>query len=234
MDYREFAPPDRLRRLVRVAWTLDVGAAEAEWVRHVATPDGCVEVIRRLAGRSSWKGEQPACFVAGLIDRPVQLRLGAGARFVAIRLWPWAWNRIGAVPVRDFLGQWRPLDDRALPDTVEAALEALPEEALDPATSALGEAIVASRSVADLSARSGRSPRWLQRWFEREIGLPPRTYLRLIRFQESFRGLPAAHNLAEHAADHGYADQSHMARDYRSLTGGSASAARSRARPPFL
>ena len=117
----------------------------------------------------------------------------------------------------------------------DEAFARLPRDLLDPAIESLASAILASRSVAELSRRSGRPARWLQRWFEREIGLPPRTYLRLLRFQESFRALPAAEGtLAGHAAEHGYADQAHMAREYREMTGRSATSARAGAKPPFL
>ncbi|HYG48246.1 MAG TPA: helix-turn-helix domain-containing protein [Allosphingosinicella sp.] len=235
MEYREFAPPEALRPIVKAGWTLDVPGGENERFRHLATPDGCVELIHRLSGRSWWGEEQPACFAAGLITEPVELSLGGGSRFVALRFWPWAWNSLGHLPVPGFIGGWRPFGGRKAPRTPDQAFAELPADLLDPSTKALAEAILASRSAAELGARSGRPARWLQRWFEREIGLPPRTYLRLLRFQESFRGLPSAQGtLADHAAAHGYADQAHMAREYREMTGRSASAARGRAKPPFL
>ena len=235
MEYREFSPPEALRLIVKAGWTLDVGGGEGERFRHLATPDGCVELIHRLAGRSWWGEEQPACFAAGLIAEPVELSLGAGSRYLGLRFWPWGWNALGRIPVRSFIGRWQPIDGRDAPPNLDQAFATLPGDLLDPASQSLASAILASRSVADLVARSGRPARRLQRWFEREIGLPPRTYLRLLRFQESFRGLPSAEGtLADHAAEHGYADQAHMAREYREMTGRSASAARSRAKPPFL
>jgi AraC-like DNA-binding protein len=235
MEYREFVPPEALRPIVKAGWTLDVAGGEGGKVRHLATPDGCVELIHRLAGRSWWGAEQPGCFAAGLITEPVELSLGGGSRFLGLRFWPWGWNALGLVPVRSFVGQWRPIAGHEAPRTLDEAFARLPADLLDPAGEALASAILESRRVADLCARSGRSARRLQRWFEREIGLPPRTYLRLLRFQESFRGLPSAQGtLADHAAEHGYADQAHMAREYREMTGRSASAARARAKPPFL
>jgi AraC-like DNA-binding protein len=235
MEYREFAPPEALSRIVKAGWTLDVAGGEEERFRHFATPDGCVELIHRLAGRSWWGAEQPSCFAAGLITEPVELSLGGGSRFLGVRFWPWGWNALGREPVRSFIGRWEPLADHAGPGTMDEAFAGLPADLLDPAKDALAAAVLASQGVADLVARSGRPARWLQRWFEREIGLPPRTYLRLLRFQESFRELPSADGtLADHAAAHGYSDQAHMAREYREMTGRSASAARTRAKPPFL
>jgi AraC-like DNA-binding protein len=165
----------------------------------------------------------------------VELSLAGGSRFLGLRFWPWGWNALGRIPVRSFAGRWQPVRGHETPLDLDEAFARIPADLLDPGCKALAAAILASRSVAELGERSGRSPRWLQRWFEREIGLPPRTYLRLLRFQESFRGLPSARGtLADHAAEHGFADQAHMAREYRQLTGWSASAARGRAKPPFL
>ena len=65
-----------------------------------------------------------------------------------------------------------------MPATVVEAFAAIAPAVLDAPTAALGEAILTSRTVEALSAASGRSRRWLQRWFEREIGVPPRRYLR--------------------------------------------------------
>ena len=236
MDYREVAAPPEIAHLASCAWTLDVGDEPGGWATHVATPDGCVEIIRRVSGRSIWGSEQPKSFVAGLITRPAQLRLSAGSRFIGLRIRPWTWNALSGTASRHLIDSWRDLD------TLAPAL-ALPEDPLslisagllDPAKHALGKAIVASSSVADLVQRSGLSPRWLQRWFEREIGVPPSTYLRLVRFNETFAELgQISGTLADHAAAHGFADQAHMAREFREMSGTSAAKAKSRALGPFL
>jgi AraC-like DNA-binding protein len=235
MDYREYPPPDVLRPLLKAAWTLETGGAASDWFTHVATPDGCIEVIRRIEGRSIWGEEQPPCFVAGLNTAPVELRLGGRARFLGLRFRPWAWNRFGDIPSPRLLDRWAPLDLGAAPVSPESAFALVPPTLVDAETAALGDAILASSTVHELAERSGLPPRRLQRWFEREIGVPPRTYLRLLRFQESFAGLAGADGgLADHAAAHGFADQAHMAREYRSMAGVPASRARTGSRPPFL
>jgi AraC-like DNA-binding protein len=235
MDYREYPPPHVLRALLKAAWTLETGGAASDWFRHFATPDGCIELIWRLGGRSSWGEEQPPCFVAGLNTAPVELRLGGGARFLGLRFRPWAWNRFGDMPSPRLLDRWAPLDLGAAPQSPEEAFALVAPTLLDAGTAALGDAILASSSAHKLAERSGRPVRWLQRWFEREIGLPPRTYLRLLRFQESFASLAGADGgLADHAAAHGFADQAHMAREYRSMAGVPASRARTGSQPPFI
>jgi AraC-like DNA-binding protein len=239
MDYREFQPPERLRALIKVGWTLSMTGDPAQCVRHVATPDGCMEIIRRTRGSSSWGAPQPGAFVAGLITRPTGLDFGGNAAFVGLRVWPWAWNAIGRLPCPSLLDRWTDLADAApgfdMPAAVDGATDLFQHVTLEPEAAGLAPLIPAARSVDELAAASGRSHRSLQRWFKREIGIPPRHYLRLLRFQEAFVGVQAgASTLADHAAAHGYADQAHMAREFRAHSGQPARTARRRATGPFL
>jgi AraC-like DNA-binding protein len=237
MDYREIEPPPALNHLAKAAWTLAV--PEGDPVVHVATPDGCIEIIRRLAGRSSWGGEQPEAFVAGLITGPAELELGPGSRFVALRLWPWTWNALACARSPALVDRWADLAEAApgfaMPATAGEAFDRLSAVTLDADGEALARIVPATESVAGLVERSGRSLRWLQRWFAREVGVPPRLYLRLLRFQETLAGLQEDEDsLAGHAAARGFADQAHMAREFRAIAGAPAGVARKKAVGPFI
>jgi AraC-like DNA-binding protein len=233
MDYRETPPPPALAGLVKTFWTLDGGGTAADWVEQQATPDGCVEIIRRLAGRSRWDGDQPESFAVGLVGTPTGFAISGDARFAAIRLWPWAWPLISPIPLETMWGRWMPFTHPlldALPD-FDAAAPLLPAPA---ALNDLGLALTGADTVAAMGAAAGMSPRTLQRWFTRNVGLPPRHYLRLLRFQKAFEQVPDAASLADHAAAQGFADQAHMARTFREMAGVPATQARRTARGPFL
>jgi AraC-like DNA-binding protein len=227
MDYRETTPPPALEGLIKVRWTLRGGGAGDEWIAQRAVPDGCVEIITRLAGRSRWDGEQPARFAVGLIERPEGFEISGDARFEAVRLWPWAWPLIADRQLTELRGRWLPYDGPA-PDEIERRLAAAPELA------AIGKAILAAATVEETGRATNMSPRTLQRWFARHVGLPPRHYLRLLRFHKAFAQVPEQPSLADHAAAQGYADQAHMARDFRALAGVPATKARKSAKGPFL
>lgn len=238
MDYRETPPPPSLDGFVAAIWTLDVGGKPDEWVGHEAVPDGCIELIRRHAGQSVWRTPQPALFVTGLALRPAALRFSGDARFTGIRLWPWGWHALGGARCADFADDWRavaedsPLaalltgDGAQLPGLI-AAFAGHPHSPID--------AIRHVDSVGALARASGLSPRQLQRIFARETGMPPRSYLRLLRFREAVAGVQGdASALADTAAASGYADQAHMTREFRALGGLSPGTARSRATGPFV
>jgi AraC-like DNA-binding protein len=80
-------------------------------------------------------------------------------------------------------------------------------------------------SVADLAAETGWSARHLGAQFRAETGLSPKAGARVMRFDQARRRLlrPQAEGgrvvLAELAAECGYYDQAHLARDFRDLAG---------------
>jgi AraC-like DNA-binding protein len=78
-------------------------------------------------------------------------------------------------------------------------------------------------ATADAMARAaGVGVRQVERLFARHLGLPPKTLLRVLRFQRALRGLmrePTC-SLTELAATSGYFDQAHFIKDFRTMTGG--------------
>jgi AraC-like DNA-binding protein len=72
--------------------------------------------------------------------------------------------------------------------------------------------------VAAIAREVGWSERHLAARFRTEIGLAPKAAARVIRFDRARRMLPGA-NGAEVAATCGYADQSHLVRDFVDHTG---------------
>ena len=77
--------------------------------------------------------------------------------------------------------------------------------------------------VATLASDVGWSRRHLSGQFTAEYGVGPKEMARVLRFERSKRLLigPERWTLATIAAECGYADQAHMARDWRALAGSS-------------
>jgi AraC-like DNA-binding protein len=80
-------------------------------------------------------------------------------------------------------------------------------------------------SVADLASETGWSARHLGEQFRAETGLSPKAAARVVRFDRARRRLQRQQAeagrvvLAELAAECGYYDQAHLARDFRDLAG---------------
>jgi AraC-like DNA-binding protein len=109
------------------------------------------------------------------------------------------------------------LDDALLQRAAHDRPEAAPEVAH--AWRRLGSA--APPAVEAVADEVGWSRRHLASRFATEIGLSPRTSARVARFDRARRALAAgqAASLADLAAAHGYADQAHLAREFRELAG---------------
>lgn len=254
MDYREYPAPDELSGLIKLGWHLrmpgnDAAASDDAMLEQVVTPDGCMELIWRSRGRTFWHREQPQRFVAGLIGKPIRLQFSADVECWGLRLWPWTWAALGGLPAQRFLDDWLPFEISGLSAVTCARLEnpeipnwafwrlLLADAASDQMADArrLGRVILQSGSVAAIVAGSGLGQRSLQRWFAQTVGIPPRSYLRMLRFQDSLQSLQADDaSVAAVAAAAGYADQAHMARDFRVLAGRQAKQLRRRAKGPFL
>ena len=80
--------------------------------------------------------------------------------------------------------------------------------------------------MAELAAGTGWSERHLTSRFRAEIGLTPKAAARVIRFDRARKllvrnltGASPEYRLADLAADCGYFDQAHLAREFRVLAG---------------
>jgi AraC-like DNA-binding protein len=76
--------------------------------------------------------------------------------------------------------------------------------------------------VSDLACAAGVSPRQLERLFRDRVGIPPKLFLRIVRFQEVLRatrtGAPDA-GWAAFASEHGFYDQAHFINDFKAFLG---------------
>ncbi|MDD9946228.1 MAG: helix-turn-helix domain-containing protein [Myxococcales bacterium] len=83
-------------------------------------------------------------------------------------------------------------------------------------------------NISELVAKLGYSHKHTLRLFREHIGLPPKLFARLVRFEAVRRAIrcPAPAGLAELADHFGYADQAHLVREVRHFSGRSPTALR--------
>jgi AraC-like DNA-binding protein len=131
------------------------------------------------------------------------------------------WGR-EASRIREQLGDVSSWQHRfALTDALFARRhEAGPQ--VDPEVSWAWHRIVVSRGlirVDGLAAEVGWSRKRLWSRFRSQLGLPPKSAVKLVRFDHAAHRLVAGESAAQVAADTGYADQSHLHRDVMAFTG---------------
>lgn len=116
--------------------------------------------------------------------------------------------------------------DHARLDVVEAwvrrRIDASRPGTLRPEVVRTWELLARSRGTArieDVARAVALSPRQLRVLVEREIGLSPKQLARSFRFDATIAALTEGRPLAEVATTAGYADQAHLAREFRQMVG---------------
>jgi AraC-like DNA-binding protein len=77
------------------------------------------------------------------------------------------------------------------------------------------------KTVTEMSLASGWSRRWLTRAFSDCVGMTPKRYCRLLRFQHVVRRVSSGGrvNWADLVASGGFSDQAHLAHEFRAFSG---------------
>lgn len=226
--YAEWQAPGSLRGVVACLWA---GIVPEDADREtLVLPDGCSDLI--------WE-QGVGCYVAGPDTGPAPSSSKAGTVLVGARFRPSAGGGLLGVPlseVRDqrvALADLLPGEARRLPATLDPARAAArlldtvgllaadgtPDQAMTRAVTLLREPTARAETVAD---DVGLSARQLRRRCHAAVGYGPKTLQRVFRFQRFVRMLddPAGPpDLAIAAVRAGYADQAHLTRECRELSG---------------
>jgi AraC-like DNA-binding protein len=224
--FRPSAASPATRSLLDCRWSASTEG------RHLLVPDGSMDIVW-IEGRGMW--------LCGPDTASWTFELPARTACVGIRFRPGAAASVLRVDAPDVVDRRVPLDAligsraaRIVDEQIHAAddpaarmaqlehlvdrLGAAPDRVVDAAVSALA---AADRRIDHLAAQTDLSPRQLQRRFVRHVGYPPSQFARIARLQRFLhRSSTEPHTaLAQLAVRSGYADQSHLARDCRALTG---------------
>lgn len=243
MDYRELPVPEQLRHHFACAWHL-VDPSPQAGVQTIY-PDGRCEIIvhrgsppRSWDEASGWHDQARSLFASQHL-RPVRLQATGPIDCVGVTLRPEASSMLG----REALLTDRVLDLATVDAALSAALLRSAGAFIDGDSAAWWQALGphASRAHIDgpvsdavnhlreshgaaridsLARSSGLSLRSLQTRFRAHVGLTPKEFGRMMRLRATLMALDEGDaSVAEVAADHGFADQAHAARELKRTTG---------------
>jgi len=243
LRYDEWLPEaNGLTGIVTAYWRV---AGDASNVPSSAIlPDGHVELVFNLGdpvglAGPAYTGNQPDRAVVGPLSRAIRLEYRGPVNTFGIRFHP----ARGAA----FFGQRATsLTDKLLPlaqvsSVLDLAFSCLlggnwTSEAVDQVllqqlhTSSAADMLVAAMvdrltcadpvpPVAQIARELGLSSRQVQRRFLASVGVPPKQFVRVLRFARLWQtaSMRSPETWAELAAEHGYADQAHMVREFRAF-----------------
>jgi AraC-like DNA-binding protein len=242
-------PAPALRGLVRDYEDFRERSAAPLRRREIAVPDPVVIVDFGEGWDVGADGDAPlehhGSFAAGVGDRPSVVEHAGRARCMQVNLTPLGARRLLGVPLAELTNLVVPLDELLGPAARDLA-EQLAAAAGREERFALLEGLLLARAadsapgrpdvawawrrlvqsggglpVAALAEELGCSRRHLAARFGAEVGLPPKAYARLLRFRRAADALLSGgeRGLADVAAACGYADQSHLNREFRVFAG---------------
>lgn len=249
MEYGQRPPDPRLQPFVEALWTLSgSGRAEldpvfpdgrSELIVHRRTP-----FERVVSGRAP--DRQAPLLFAGQMRSPAFLIPGSESEVIGVRFRPCGAAAFLSVPQHELVDEIVDVGAVSAPwmsalvarardaDTAEEAIAILERgliDRLDRRASLPAGFEVASVAVARLVASRGRiavervalevglSRRQLERVFHSHVGVPPKLLARILRFQAALAAADRETTWSDAAAAQGYADQSHLIRDFRALAG---------------
>ncbi len=250
--YREYAPAPHLAGVVACYWTYGGGAdvVPSEGVGpDFVVPDGCMDLLFDLSEGTG--------HIVGAMTEPLVVERSPSDKLLGVRFRPGAAGALVGEPAHRFTDRVVPVRDAdtPLPRTVTERLCEAAETGheMDELDALVGRAwldarprhdpraltaasLVADRrgrlSVTELATAVGLGRRQLERRFLATVGVPPRTALRVARFQAALIGLQRDRDkpLSWIALDAGYHDQAHFTREFRRLAGETPGAYRARRR----
>lgn len=220
--YAEWDPPAELAADVRCVWWSSFGGTAP------ILPDGHLDLIV-ADGRVFVAGpDTTAAFgdtAAGAVVHGIRFRTGRAHRFLGV---PADELRDQRVDLTELWGtHGRRLAERLLEDprrrvsAVAARLADDPPEPDHEIDAAVRQLVAQRPRVAALHTELGLSERQFRRRFVAAVGYGPATFLRVVRLQRA-RHLALTNplaGLADLAYDAGYADQAHLSREIKNLSG---------------
>lgn len=232
-----FAPHPRLRRQVASIEVLSASPGQSS----VVLPTTGAVLGLQFSGRV-WAGERSLSLagVTGIQEGPRTYSYEGVTGSVLVRFTAQGAAALGA-PVEELTNRSVSLDELLPRARVAEIVERLPEEVDDAGRVALVEGMLLELSfardpvvsfaierlsggersapVATIAREIGISERQLERRFLARVGLMPRRFARLARFERAVALAKVLPTLAAVAIQAGYYDESHLARDARRFGG---------------
>jgi AraC-like DNA-binding protein len=245
--YREVPPPPSLARLVASLWETRIPALGDARVRIM--PNACVDIVVYASDTSRGEGAATIVapphrsFVVGSTLRSFVVRSTGWRHVVGASILPAGVQPILGMPARiigetiavldDIIGaKARELEDRVIAGEPFGAMQRLADalimlKASRQESALLVRAVESVRQargvkrIDDIASDSNISPRQLERHFLEHVGMPPKTFSRLIRFDRVVRDIPSrgSRSWTAFALQHGYSDQAHFINVFKEFAG---------------
>lgn len=244
MKFIRIAPHEKLQHLIECYWIIESDEPTPHLEKII--PDGFTELIFHYgdAYRSKISGawrRQGSNLLAGQISNYFYLENTGTSGIIAVKFKPAALTQLFGLDMSQYTDQIADvvstekqlleLRDKIIPfENEHRSKEILDNYFIEisrditesPVTAAIDLVFKTNgmASVKELAGAAGVGERQLERLFKRYVGLSPKYYARIIRFNYIFQFIQSKNTpWAEIVYQSGYYDQSHFIRNFKAFTG---------------
>jgi AraC-like DNA-binding protein len=238
MRYREFLPSDAMKPYASYYWVLWSETALHSPFTYRVVPDGCYDLVINCTTFERLR-------VVGTSDTATILEIPTPVEYFGIRFFPGCFHLFFPLPLKDLVNKAASCVDvwgNRLSE-FESRLFAAQStrERIDLAESFLMRRLMVNTSSPDhrlwgvleqiyqqrghlsfeRNASTGISPRQLRRLFDRYIGISPKSFARIVRFQSVLHAMlrEPKQTWSDLYFDFGYYDQAHFIREFKHFFG---------------
>jgi|SRR5688572_16783091 len=250
MKYQTFAPPEILKPFIKYFWALESTSVDNSAKTFGAIVDGCPGAILVRSENEAFCDEKnkklPGIFLYGQTTTPVHLSTAGNFNAIGICFQPHALKSVFGMDADELTSSCVDLDlmgnkkkgklSEQLSNTpsLDEQLKILSFYLIDNAQANHKKSDDSTRfaltqiaqtngtvSLKELLQQTKLSERTLERRFKSTVGISPKLFSRICRFQESLNQMRKSNydKLSDIAYENDYADQSHFIRVFKEFTG---------------
>lgn len=248
MNYQQIAPPIELRNLIKYYWTLEDQNTDLSPKIFKIFSDGCPGLIFQDFGNSFIDQKHtklPNLFLYGQTTKHTSHTVHGDFNTIGVYFYPNGLQSIFGIDANELTDM--SIDITLL----DQAADILKDQLFNTQTNFESIKILSAyflkkieknkynerlqlvssllntpdkkeiKTVKQIQNELNVSERTLERLFNQSIGISPKLFLRIIRFQSTLTALrtPRSENLSAIAFQHHYADQSHFIREFKEFSG---------------
>lgn len=249
MHYQTIAPPEILKPFVKYFWALKSNGMDKSPKTFGAIVDGCPGVIVVRSEKEAFCDQHeklPDILLYGQTTTPVRLTATGNFDVLGICFQPHALKSVFGFDADDLTNRSVDFDLISVQKQNKLSEQLLNAQSLDNqlkiiscylfdriqhnnkkkddiTTHALSQMVQANGNISlrELQQTLQLSERSLERKFKQHVGISPKLFLRICRFQESLNQMRKNNydKLSDIAFQNDYADQSHFIRVFKEFTG---------------
>jgi len=240
--YKEIKPGKNVSEFIQCYW-ISSGRYESPCIQKIM-PDGCTDIITNVYGSDSMTKETP--YLIGTISKYIEVSFAGDVLMTGIRFKPGALRCFTSIPTYELTDDQAKLSDltgslkqaasliadmmcsdcersffsaeELITNLVEKAkpLDKLVQTTINEIDSNCG-----LKTFDDIANNISLSRRQFERRFLEAVGITPKRYFNIVRFNKALNSLKSgdAKNLLDAAIINGYYDHAHLIKEFKQLGG---------------